>query len=107
VLDAGRGAVTRAREGGGPTIVECLTYRLRGHYVGDPETYRKADEVAEWRDKDPIRRFAGSLVQQGKITQKDVEAMEATARARVEEAVRYMMESPWPMPASVADFVYA
>jgi acetoin:2,6-dichlorophenolindophenol oxidoreductase subunit alpha len=107
VLDAGRGAVTRAREGGGPTIVECLTYRLRGHYVGDPETYRKADEVAEWRDKDPIRRFAGSLVQQGKITQKDVEAMEATARARVEEAVRYMMKSPWPMPASVADFVYA
>ncbi len=54
-----RAAVARARDGGGPTIVECLTYRLRGHYVGDPASYRKADEVAEWRDKDPIRRFAG------------------------------------------------
>jgi len=61
VLDAGRGAVTPAREGGGPTIVECLTYRLRGHYVGDPETYRKSREGrGSRRDKVPFaaRRLA-------------------------------------------------
>ncbi len=107
VLEAGRSAVARARDGGGPTIVECLTYRLRGHYVGDPEAYRKADEVTEWRDKDPIRRFAGLLMQRGTVTQKEVEAMAATAKARVEDAVRFMTESAWPEPASVADFVYA
>jgi len=107
VLAAGRRAVARAREGGGPTIVECLTYRLRGHYVGDPEAYRKADEVAEWRDKDPIRRFAGLLVENGTLTQADVDAMAAAARVRVDAAVRFMTESPWPAPTSVADFVYA
>jgi pyruvate dehydrogenase E1 component alpha subunit len=107
VLEAARTAVARAREAGGPTIVECLTYRLRGHYVGDPAAYRKADEVAEWREKDPIRRFAGLLTQQGTVTQQEVEAMEAAAKARVEDAVRFMTESPWPDPASVTDFVYA
>lgn len=107
VLQAGRSAVARARDGGGPTIVECLTYRLRGHYVGDPQAYRKADEVAEWREKDPIRRFAGLLTQRGTVTQQEVKTMEATARARVEDAVRFMAESPWPVSASVTDFVYA
>jgi pyruvate dehydrogenase E1 component alpha subunit len=107
VLEAARNAVARARDGGGPTIVECLTYRLRGHYVGDPESYRKADEVAEWRGKDPIRRFTALLEERGTVTQRDVEAMEASAKARVEGAVRFMEESPWPASASVADFVYA
>ena len=107
VLEAGRRAVARARAGDGPTIVECLTYRLRGHYVGDPEAYRKADEVAEWRDKDPIRRFARLLTESGALTQQDVERMAAAARERVEEAVRFMTDSPWPLATSVTDFVYA
>ncbi len=107
VLEAGRRAVARAHNGEGPTIVECLTYRLRGHYVGDPEAYRKAAEVAEWRDKDPIRRFADLLVQRGTVTRNDIETMQASARARVEDAVRFTAESPWPAPASIADFVYA
>jgi TPP-dependent pyruvate/acetoin dehydrogenase alpha subunit len=107
VLQAARTAVNQAREGGGPTLLECLTYRLRGHYVGDPESYRKASEIAEWRDKDPIRRFVGLLMQRGTVTQNDIDAMEASAKARVEEAVRFMTESPLPAPSSVADFVYA
>lgn len=107
VLEAGQDAARRARDGDGPTIVECLTYRLRGHYVGDPEAYRKADEVDEWREKDPIRRFADTLVKQGAVTPKDVEDMQATARAVVDDAVRYAMESPWPKSESVTDFVYA
>jgi pyruvate dehydrogenase E1 component alpha subunit len=107
VLEAGRRAVARARAGDGPTIVECLTYRLRGHYVGDPEAYRKAHEVAEWRDKDPIRRFPRLLTESGALTQQDVESMAAAARERVDEAVRFMTDSPWPLATSVTDFVYA
>jgi TPP-dependent pyruvate/acetoin dehydrogenase alpha subunit len=107
VLDAGRKAVSRAREGGGPTIVECLTYRLRGHYVGDPEAYRKADEVREWRDKDPIRRFADVLMERKTITPKEVETIQTSARARLEDAVRFMTDSPWPTSESVTNFVYA
>jgi pyruvate dehydrogenase E1 component alpha subunit len=107
VLNAARAAVARAREGGGPTIVECLTYRLRGHYVGDPASYRKADEVAEWRDKDPIRRFTGWLQQQGTITAGEIDAIETAARTRVDDAVAFMTKSPLPAPHSVADYVYA
>jgi TPP-dependent pyruvate/acetoin dehydrogenase alpha subunit len=107
VLAAVRTAVERARAKQGPTIVECLTYRLRGHYVGDPESYRKADEVSEWKDKDPIPRFTAALLERGAVTQQDVDGMPAAARGQVDEAVRFMMDSPWPTAASVTDFVYA
>jgi pyruvate dehydrogenase E1 component alpha subunit len=107
VLAAARDAVARARNGGGATVVECLTYRLRGHYVGDPESYRKADEVAEWRSKDPIRRFAAVLMERSIVTEADSQAMQASAGALVDDAVRFMEQSPWPVPASVTDFVYA
>jgi acetoin:2,6-dichlorophenolindophenol oxidoreductase subunit alpha len=106
VLNAARTAVARAREGGGPTIVECLTYRLRGHYVGDPASYRKADEVAEWRDKDPIRRFTALLQQRGTISASEVDAFATAARAQVDDAVEFMIKSPLPAPHSVADYVY-
>lgn len=107
VLDAGQAAVKRARAGAGPTIIECLTYRLRGHYVGDPASYRKAEEVAEWREKDPIRRFVDVLLARREISPADVEKIQADARAIVDGAVRYMAESPWPKPESVVDFVYS
>jgi TPP-dependent pyruvate/acetoin dehydrogenase alpha subunit len=101
VYQAAGEAVARARKGGGPTIVECLTYRLRGHYVGDPQTYRQADEVAEWREKDPIRRLATALRGRGALAEADAQAVEARARARVEEAVRFALESPMPAAADV------
>jgi pyruvate dehydrogenase E1 component alpha subunit len=107
VLEAGRKAVAHARSGAGPTIVECLTYRLRGHYVGDPQTYRRAEELAEWQAKDPIRRFSQLLVERQTITQMEIDSIEAAARARVDKAVRFMTESPWPSQQSIADFVYA
>jgi pyruvate dehydrogenase E1 component alpha subunit len=107
VLAAARAAVARARDGGGATIVECMTYRLRGHYVGDPASYRKADEVAEWRGKDPIRRLAAVMKERAIVSDGDIEVMQDEARERVEKAVRFMEQSPWPAPASVSDFVYA
>lgn len=105
VLAAARDAVARARAGQGPTIIECLTYRLRGHYVGDPASYRKAEEVAEWRDKDPIRRFTALLLDRKDLTPAQLEMMRELAREAVEAAVGFMMESPWPAEATVADFV--
>jgi acetoin:2,6-dichlorophenolindophenol oxidoreductase subunit alpha len=107
VLDAAREAVARARAGEGPTIVECLTYRLRGHYVGDPQAYRTADEITEWRERDPIRRFVRILVDRQLAMPADIETAEASAVASVDDAVRFMTESPWPAPETVANFVYA
>ena len=107
VLNAARAAAERARGGAGPTIIECLTYRLRGHYVGDPAAYRKAEEVAEWRDKDPIRRLTSLMSGQGRLPPAQLEAMHETARRRVEDAVAFMTGSPWPDDRAVADLVYA
>jgi acetoin:2,6-dichlorophenolindophenol oxidoreductase subunit alpha len=107
VLDAAREGVARARAGEGPTIIECLTYRLRGHYVGDPQAYRTADEIAEWRDRDPIRRLVRKIVDDQLATPAEIEEAEKSAIASVDDAVRFMTESPWPAPETVANFVYA
>ena len=106
VLKAARSAIKHARDGKGPTIIECLTYRLRGHYVGDPEAYRGADEVDEWREKDPIRAFTQQLLDTKQIIQAMTTDMRAQAEATVDDAVAFMRESAWPDPETVADYVY-
>jgi pyruvate dehydrogenase E1 component alpha subunit len=107
VLEAARDAVARARAGNGPTLIECLTYRLRGHYVGDPQAYRTADEVADWREHDPIRRFVRILLDRQIVATAEIEQAEASARASIDDAVRFMTDSPWPAPETVTNFVYA
>ena len=92
VLEATRKAVERARAGEGTSFVECLTYRLRGHYVGDPASYRKAEEVAEWVQKDPIRRLATRV----RLRKGELAKIEEAARSRVEQAVKFAQESPFP-----------
>jgi pyruvate dehydrogenase E1 component alpha subunit len=107
VYEAAQAAAARARQGGGPFFLECLTYRLRGHYVGDPEGYRQAQEVAEWREKDPIRRFTALVQEHGLLDQGQCQGLEEEARSRVEAAVRFTLESPNPDPATVAQQVFA
>ena len=107
VYEAARAAAARARDGGGPSFVECLTYRLRGHYVGDPDSYRQAQEMEEWRGRDPIRRLAELLNGQGVLDDAGAQALEGEARSRVEGAVRFALASPQPDPDGVADQVYA
>lgn len=103
VLKATTEAVDRARAGEGPSFVECLTYRLRGHYVGDPASYRKAEEVAEWVEKDPIRRLSKSL----RLKRPALQKIEDAARARVEQAVEFALKSPPPDAAELTTDVVA
>jgi TPP-dependent pyruvate/acetoin dehydrogenase alpha subunit len=119
VRNAVQAAVDRARAGGGPSFLECLTYRLSGHYVGDPQRYRQAAELAEWQERDPIARFRRHLIAEGLMAPfgapaadrpshaLDEAALEREARERVEAAVRYALASPWPGPDEVATEVYA
>ena len=100
-------AVEQARAGSGPAFLECLTYRLRGHYEGDPSKYRELSEVAEWKAKDPIARFVKRVTTEFKISQKEVEEVEREARRRAEEAVQFTLASPWPDPSEVTTDVYA
>ncbi|MGH7835065.1 MAG: thiamine pyrophosphate-dependent dehydrogenase E1 component subunit alpha [Candidatus Binatia bacterium] len=100
-------AVRRARSGGGPTFVECLTYRLRGHYEGDPGKYRELSELADWKSKDPIARFVAYLKRKKLVSDKQVKRVEAEARATVEKAAAFALSSPWPAREELSTEVFA
>ncbi|HZO36085.1 MAG TPA: thiamine pyrophosphate-dependent dehydrogenase E1 component subunit alpha [Solirubrobacteraceae bacterium] len=98
-------AVERARSGGGPTFIECLTQRLRGHYEGDPGKYRELSQLEEWKKKDPIQRFMVALAERG--VEFDADKVEQAARDRVEVAIKEALAGPLPTEADVASQVYA
>jgi acetoin:2,6-dichlorophenolindophenol oxidoreductase subunit alpha len=92
-----------ARRGEGPFLLECLTYRLRGHYEGDPAKYREAIAAADWQEKDPIL----CLQRSGLIEAGEAAAVEQAAREEVEGAVRFARESPYPAPSLMEALTYA
>lgn len=92
-------AVQRARRGGGPTLVECKTYRWYGHSRSDPRIYRTREEEKKWKERDPITLLAQKLLQADLATQAELEAIEQRARASIERAVKFALEeSPDPDP---------
>ena len=92
-------AVERARRGDGPSLIENKTYRIKGHFEGDPQKYRAQEEVQRWQDqKDPVSRFAEYLADQNLLNPDlDRQIREAVA-ARLAEAVKYAEDSPFPKP---------
>ena len=107
VYEAVGEAVERAREGKGPSLIECKTYRWRGHFEGDPVVYRPAGELEEWKKKDPIPRFAKALVENGTATQEELDAIEAEVAKAIEDAVKFAQDSPEPTPEDLLEDVYA
>ncbi len=101
-------AVGRARAGEGPTFVEALTYRLRGHYEGDPGKYRELSELTDWKQKDPVVRFAAGLTRQGLVDEAVVGTLERAARAEIEAAATEALAAPSPRRAELmADVLVA
>ncbi|MYG00256.1 pyruvate dehydrogenase (acetyl-transferring) E1 component subunit alpha [Candidatus Poribacteria bacterium] len=102
-------AVKRAREGDGPTLLNCDTYRFRGHHIGDPGTsYRDREEVQEQeRQRDPIRRLAQVLTEDEGVTQEDLETLETELANELEEALEFAKNSPEPLPEDALEDVYA
>lgn len=94
-------AVAVARSGGGPTLVECLTYRQGGHKRDDPATYRPAEEVATWLSRDPVNRLRAALDLAGLPAQ--AAAREVAAIASVDDAVAFAESSPLAVPDEVAE----
>lgn len=107
VYEAVGEAVRRARLGEGPSLIECKTYRWRGHFEGDACTYRCVEELNEWMAKDPLPRFAAKLVEAGLATAKELEAITAETQKAVDEAVAFAEASPFPEPSELLDDVYA
>jgi len=106
VYEAASEAVNRARRGGGPTLIECKTYRQKGHSRFDPAAYRPKGEVEEWLKKDPVSRFKTKLIEMGVLAEKEDEKLRRDAVAAVEEAVKFAMESPFPEPEEALEDVY-
>jgi pyruvate dehydrogenase E1 component alpha subunit len=107
VYEATCEAVERARRGEGPTLIECKTYRHKGHSRVDPAKYRPKEEVQEWLRKDPVKSFREHLTREHLFAELELESMEKEAAARVDEAVKFALESPYPAPEEALEDVYA
>jgi len=99
-------AKKRALAGEGPTLIECKTYRWRGHWTGDPEPYRTREEVDSWKKKDPIERFKKVLIQSKMATEKDLVQIQEEAKQLMEAATEFALNSPEPDPAFVMQDVF-
>lgn len=103
---AAKEAVDRARAGGGPTLIECVTYRWRGHFEGDPQPYRTQDEVEEWKQRDPLKTAEAYLRGRDALTDADKQQMVATIRTQIQEAVAFAEAAPMPDPEEALEDIY-
>jgi pyruvate dehydrogenase E1 component alpha subunit len=106
VYEVAQKAVEKARKGEGPTIIECKTYRHRGHSRVDPARYRPKEEVEEWLAKDPIKRFREKLLGTETLTEAEIQQIEKEVSAKIEDAVKFAMESPYPAPEEALEDIY-
>ncbi len=99
-------AVARARQDKGPTLIECKTYRWRGHFEGDAQGYKPREEVEEWKKKDPIPRFRKYLQDNGFLAEADADKIDAEMVQEVEDALQFAMASPFPAPEETEEDVF-
>ena len=107
VYEAAQAAVERARRGDGPTLIECKTWRWRGHFEGDPGAYKDPKDQEDWIKKDPLPRLQQKLVSLKYATKAEMDKIFADAQAEVEAAVKFAEESPIPDTSEVLTDVYA
>jgi pyruvate dehydrogenase E1 component alpha subunit len=102
-----RQAIDRAREGGGPTLIEAMTYRFHGHHMGDDQSYIPPAELKAAMDADPTLRFRGSLISDRIASEDELSRMEADIEAEVASAIEFALSSPFPDLAELGRDVYA
>lgn len=107
VYEAAKQAVERARQGKGPTLLECKTYRWRTHFEGEPDTYRPPEEVAAWLKREPIAPYRRQLIEQGVLTEAEAEHVEARVRQELDQAIQFARTSPSPAPETALNGVWA
>jgi pyruvate dehydrogenase E1 component alpha subunit len=106
VHEAAQKAIQKARERGGPTLIECKTYRYVGHHEGDPGTdYRTREEVKQWKDRDPLKLSRKLLLDLG-VDEKELQAIDQEVESLIDRAVEFAQGSPEPSPESVNDHVF-
>ncbi|MBI3363107.1 MAG: pyruvate dehydrogenase (acetyl-transferring) E1 component subunit alpha [Chloroflexi bacterium] len=106
VREATANAAAHARSGQGPYFLEAITYRFRGHSMGDPERYRKPEEIEEWRKKDPIGKFQKQLLDEKSAELVEFESIEAHVETEVADAIAFAEASPFPPPEALFEDIY-
>jgi pyruvate dehydrogenase E1 component alpha subunit len=101
------GLAQEVRKGGGPILLECQTYRWKGHSRMDAERYRTKEEVNTWKEKCPIKSFKKHLVQNNISNKTEIDIIEKNVIQEIADAARFAKESPFPNPESAVDDVYA
>ena len=108
VHEAASKALKRARQGDGPSLLECITYRFKGHGMYDTGLdYRTREEVEEWMKRDPIPKLRKKLIEEKIVSNEDLNRIEKEVREVIEDAVLFAKESPYPKPQLLLDLVYA
>jgi TPP-dependent pyruvate/acetoin dehydrogenase alpha subunit len=106
VHEVAQAAISRARQDGGPTLIECKTYRYVGHHEGDPGTdYRTRDEVQQWKQQDPVKLARKRLLESGADENK-LKAVDLEVEQLIDQAVEFAEKSPEPAAASVNEHVF-
>ncbi|WP_419756861.1 pyruvate dehydrogenase (acetyl-transferring) E1 component subunit alpha [Anabaena sp. FACHB-595] len=100
-------AVARARAGEGPTLIEALTYRFRGHSLADPDEMRGKAEKEFWFSRDPIKKLAAYLIEQNLADEAELKAIERKIQDVIDDAVKFAESSPEPDPSELYRFVFA
>jgi len=107
VYEAVGEAVKRARKNQGPTLIECKTYRHRGHFEGDPTNYRSDEELQEWLEKDPLKRIEEFILENNILTQEGIDEFHTKIEAVIDEAVDFAKNSKDPALESAVENVYS
>jgi pyruvate dehydrogenase E1 component alpha subunit len=107
VHEAVERAVKRAREQGGPTLLEIKTYRYKGHSMSDPAKYRSKEEMEEYKLQDPVETTLTKLKDNFGVTDEEIEQITERVKHQVEESVKFAEESPYPDDSEVLKDVYA
>jgi pyruvate dehydrogenase E1 component alpha subunit len=100
-------AVKRARAGKGPSLIENVTYRWRGHSKSDANRYRTKEEIEAWMQKDPIKRFRAQLIAEQVLTEEQANQIEQQAYTAIDAAVAFAEASPEPALETIEEGVYA
>ncbi|MGB7117706.1 MAG: pyruvate dehydrogenase (acetyl-transferring) E1 component subunit alpha [Anaerolineales bacterium] len=99
--------IDKIRSGEGPFFLEIITYRYRGHSMGDPERYRQADEIKKWQENDPIGILRNVLIGEKIVTEAELDVIDAQVEDEVQAAVQFAESSPDPEPEALFENVYA
>ncbi len=107
VREATMRAVDRARKEYLPTLLEIRTYRFMGHSMSDPGNYRTRAEIEKYQERDPIKLFSASLLEEKVVDDKTLEEIDQKVREEVEDSLRFADESPLPDPEELYTDIYA